>query len=182
MTKEQFYLGLAGGGLATGISGMIFSAMSMLRMKRILKPFQLSLEELDKIDMHDVIAKKITDELVEELTKEKIEQELERKVPQYISSEVKSAMKDIRKDFSDKVQREINDQYDDIKTEVREAVKSKVGAIDISDVKKQVILEAKAEAVSKFKRDLDNVLDDYNNQLEDVGKIYTSIAKKFSDK
>lgn len=120
----------------------------------------------------------ISQELVDKVAEEKIEKEVSYRI-----SAIKSeALRNARADFDDAISREINAQYADTKAEVRRALKEKADRIDISSLRRDVVQEAKAAATEKFKEDLDDVLYKYNNQLDDIGTIYTSIAKKFQEK
>ena len=59
---------------------------------------------------------------------------------------------------------------------VKEALKEKVGEIDISDVKKEVIKDAKREAMDKLDSDLDVIRESYNKQIKTQVETLASLG------
>ena len=72
----------------------------------------------------------------------------------------------------------MNTAYSDLKGDVQKEMERQLGNIDISDVRKEVIRRAKERAAEKFDSDLKEVLNTYNRDLENISKIYSSIAEK----
>ena len=52
--------------------------------------------------------------------------------------------------------------------------------IDISDMEREIVSQAKEAVADKFDRKLDNLLEEYNENLQNVKKIYGSIAKSIA--
>ena len=55
-----------------------------------------------------------------------------------------------------------------------------VARIDESKLKKEVAQKAKEQIAEKFDGKLDDLLEEFNGNLQNVGRIYRSIAKSFS--
>mgnify|MGYP007106276473 CR=1 FL=1 len=55
-----------------------------------------------------------------------------------------------------------------------------VARIDESKLKKEVVQKAKEQIAEKFDDKLDDLLEEFNGNLQNVGKIYKSIARSFS--
>ena len=57
---------------------------------------------------------------------------------------------------------------------------NQIKRLDIKDVEQEVISKAKEAVAEKFDRRLDGLLDEFNANLNNVQKIYSSIAKSMS--
>ena len=57
-----------------------------------------------------------------------------------------------------------------------------VARLDISELRTEVKKEAKEKILAKFDGDLDGILTEFNQNLANVQKIYTSIAENISKK
>lgn len=174
MLKPSTIISLIGLGVAT--IGTVYSIASGKRLKDVCRRLDVSIDDLVNKAGKD-IQLDISDKAVNEAIDRLISEQVAASAPR-IEAKIRS---DLYSKISDEVKREVNAQYNDIKTNVVREVKEKVGHIDISDVKKQVIADAKEEAAGRFRDELDNILERFNDQLSDVKKIYSSIAKTFSD-
>ena len=66
----------------------------------------------------------------------------------------------------------------EIKPELKSRLEDKLGDIDISSVRKEVVDKAAKKAMKKFDSDLEDVLDNYNNQLKTISSVYNSIKHR----
>ena len=71
-------------------------------------------------------------------------------------------------------------QYDAISDGVADQIAKNVARIDESKLKKEVVQKAKEQIAEKFDDKLDDLLEEFNGNLQNVGKIYKSIARSFS--
>ena len=85
---------------------------------------------------------------------------------------------DMRKDIKDKVEKE--SEY--LQEEVKKKIEKEVNKINLDQLKKEVVREAKDTASKKFESDLDDVLEKYNENLEKVTKIYSNISASMNPK
>ena len=75
----------------------------------------------------------------------------------------------------------VADAKREIESRVGTAVIAKnVARIDESKLKKEVVQKAKEQIAEKFDDKLDDLLEEFNGNLQNVGKIYKSIARSFS--
>ena len=93
-----------------------------------------------------------------------------------------SAVNQVRDIIRTEVKSAVDKAYADVKKSVAEELRRQVADIDISDVKEEVVERAKDKAAEKFESALDGVLNNFNDNLQNVAKIYSSIAKTFSEK
>lgn len=59
-------------------------------------------------------------------------------------------------------------------------LRKNVAKIDEARLKREVVTKAKEQIAEKFDDKLDDILEEFNGNLQNVGKIYKSIAKSFS--
>ena len=137
----------------------------------LCKTLDLSLLDLKKATHVD-----ISDKLIERATKEAAEHAAE-KVARRAAEEV---AEDVSKSIRSQVAEAIKNSYSAIKSKVAQEVKDQVSRISIDDLREEIKDDAKELIQEKLESDMNDILHDYNKQLESVGKIYDSIASKLS--
>ena len=90
----------------------------------------------------------------------------------YISNRI---TRDLNLEIRTQVKHTVNASSSDIKNSVSAENASQVKNIDISDMEREVVNKAKDAVAEKFDRKLDSLLDDFNDNLNNVRKIYSSI-------
>lgn len=73
----------------------------------------------------------------------------------------------------------INDTYSDIRKTVVDETAKKVSQIDIQVLKNEIVKQAKEQVAKKFDGSLNDILEDFNRNLNHVSQIYQSIAQTF---
>lgn len=130
-------------------------------------------EKLNKAirDLSDDIEIDISDKIVNAA--------IERAVDREVSFAVKRAANDI---VRTEVNKSVSEERDYIKNEVLEQTKKAAAAIDVAKLQNEVRVAAKEKVLSKFDDDMNDILEKYNRDLDNVSKIYSSIAKTIADK
>lgn len=95
----------------------------------------------------------------------------------YISSKIS---RDVNTEIRSQVKYSVDEASSDIKDSVSTEIAKQVKNIDVSGMEREVIRKAKDAVAEKFDRKLDGLLDDFNGNLENVQKIYSSIAKSMT--
>ena len=95
---------------------------------------------------------------------------------------VESMGKDISEQTAKKVGDAVAQSYSKIKSGVAEAIAKKVADIDTHEILEDATEKAKEMLLSKFDGKLDGLMTDYQRNLDNVGKIYQSIAASMADK
>ena len=95
----------------------------------------------------------------------------------YISNRI---TRDLNLEIRTQVKHTVNASSSDIKNSVSAEIASQVKNIDISDMEREVVNKAKDAVAEKFDRKLDSLLDDFNDNLNSVRKIYSSIEKSIA--
>ena len=109
---------------------------------------------------------------------------LDRAVQKAVDREVSYISTRIVRDLNSEIRSEVKHSVDlssvTIKSLASKEIERQVRNIDISDMEKEVVHRAKDAIAEKFDKKLDGILDDFNDQLQSVQKIYSSIAKSMA--
>lgn len=164
--EEKFVIGIIASGIAA-IIGLIANR----RSRKVAESINRTIDELSKKDLSSEIAK----DFLEEAAKNAVDRYVEKQVADL----AREARKDAKQTFNDVIQKEVNAQYSDTKSMVVDALHKKIGEIDISDAKREVIIEAKRTAAGKFREALEEVVRDFRDRLNNTNEIYSQFAKMF---
>lgn len=91
-----------------------------------------------------------------------------------------AVQKAVEREIESRVGTAVKAQYDAISDGVADQIAKNVARIDESKLKKEVVQKAKEQIAEKFDDKLDDLLEEFNGNLQNVGKIYKSIARSFS--
>lgn len=171
MTIKNEILGKIG--IAFGIGALVYSVYNDIRISRIAKNINVSVKELSNrtnVYATDAMIEKAVEKAVERTTSRvaiDVKHRVEKKIETDVHNQVKDAMDGLYSDFKNSVSAEM----------VKQA-----SAINMRELKAEVVEKAKAAAVEKFNDNLDDILDKFNSELDNVSKIYSSIADKIAKK
>ena len=124
----------------------------------------------------DNLASGIEVNISDDLLNSAVQRAVDREVG-YISSRI---TRDLNTEIRSQVERSVDMSSADIKDSVSKEISRQVRNIDISDMEREVVNKAKDAVAEKFDRKLDGLLDDFNENLNNVQKIYSSIAKSIA--
>lgn len=158
-----------------GVTGALaFIAFKQSRNVKILEDkIGLSLKELKNHGPID-----ISNSMVEKYTEKAV-----KKAADTAAERVADKMRDDASVImAEKVKGVIQDQYSNIKDEVTREVKKQVSRISITSLKDEIKDEVKDAITDRLETQMDDILDSYNGQLNNIGKIYSSIAESMSKK
>ena len=155
-------LGLLGVGYAIGVHS---------KMKTVCEKLDTSIDRLANDTEVDIPAKVI-------------DQAVQRAVDRESYSAVKRAtdevMDDVKREIESRVGAVVKEHYDAISDGVTDQIAKNVAKIDEGRLRKEGVQTAKEQIAEKFDDKLDDILEEFNGNLQNVGKIYKSIAKSFS--
>lgn len=163
MEAKDILLGVVSVGAAVA-SGFGFYKLKKLETE-INEKIDKGVETIAKacegqIDISDTIIEEAVDKAVERNAKVAASTVIDQ-VHHDILVEVRSAIEEATADVSGDVKKELEKQ---------------IGELDIKDIRKSVVKKAADQAQEKFTKDLEDILEQYNKKLNDVGDIYDSIA------
>lgn len=171
MTINTTFLGKLG--ILLGVGALTYSMYNDIRIDKIAKNIDVSVKELaDRTNVYatDAMVEKSVDRAVERATSRAVvdaKYRAEKRIEADVHKQVKEAMDALYSDFKKSVQAEM----------VRQA-----SAIDMDELKEEVVEKAKEAALEKFDDNLDDILEKFNSELNNVSKIYSSIAESMTKK
>lgn len=165
MTKNDVF------GILFGVAGLVsigYAIGTHTKMARISERLDRSINDLAD-NMEIDIPEKLIDKAVEEAAKNEARRAVE--------TATRDVMSQVKNDIHTKVQREVDKEYDSIKDSVLKEITVSASKIDASKVRKDIEEAAKKAALGKFDDNLDDILEKFNNDLENTSKIYGSIRE-----
>lgn len=154
-------------GIVVGLVGIGYAAGTRSKMNQVSEKLDTSIDELVNGTRIDIPS---------EVIERSVERAVEAKTRIAIDNSVSKAMKTADGIIRSSVSSAIESQYSSIKDRVLCEVTNRVSNINESRLRDDVYNAAKEKAVEKFEANLDDILEKFNNDLENIGKIYKSIA------
>lgn len=154
-------------GVAAGLIGVGYALGTHSKMAKISENLDRSIEELASNNPVD-----IPNDMIERAVEKAVAYEVKQAVGKTTDRIIVDVKKDIHKQVSDAVESE----YSNIKDTVLKELTDEAAKIDARRVRADVEKAAKEHALEKFDDNLDDILENFNDQLKNTSKIYTSIA------
>lgn len=118
----------------------------------------------------DDAAEKLSGEIEVDIPEEMVNRALQIAIVRDSEKFVKQAVANIQKETTNnletEIKTEVNKAYSDVKSQIREKLNTAVGKVDISEVRKEVVADAKYEAAKRLRSDMDDILNDYKKSVE----------------
>ena len=165
MSKFDNMVGLFGA--AVGLVGIGYALGAHSKMAKISEKLDLSIE-----DLASKTPVSIPDSMIERATEKAVALEVKNAVGKATDIVLRDVKRDIHKQVSDAVESE----YSDIKSDVLNEVANEVATIDVKRVRADVEKAAKEAVLEKLDDNMDDILENFNDQLKNTSRIYNSIA------
>ena len=165
--KNNFDMIVGLGGFIVGFIGIGYAIGARKRMNDICAKIDKSLDEISngmEIDIPQSVIDKAVDKAVD------------REVGKAVEKAATTAANDVKQDIYKEVKQAVNESYSDVKASVTEELRRQVAKVDISEARREVIREAKETAADKFDSNLNDILEKFNGDLNNISFIYKSIA------
>ena len=153
--------------LMFGVAALGFSIYKEVKMSKVLNKLNMTIDDISNVDVPEIKS---------EMINSVVQQAVEREVRSGVQKASETAIKNVRNDISAEVQSSVRSAYNDVREDVRKQLEKQVGEVSIERIRREVIDKAKEAAAEKFNSDLDDILTKYNDELNNVSKIYSSIA------
>lgn len=171
MNKYDKLVGLFGA--VFGLLGIGYAIGTHSKMAKIGDKLEMSIDELASNTTVD-----IPNGMVERAVEKAVATEVKVAVGKATDAALVEVKRDIRKQVGDAVESE----YSSIKDTVLEELTREAAKIDVKRVRADVEKAAKEHALEKFDDNLEDILENFNDQLKNTSKIYTSIADTMTSK
>ena len=134
----------------------------------------------DKLDTSiDKIANDAEVEIPSKLIEHAVQKAVDRESYTAVRRATDVVVESLKREISDQVSTAVKASYDSIADNVTSEIAKNVAKIDEARLKKEVVAKAKEQIVEKFDDKLDDLLEEFNGNLQNVSRIYKSIAKSF---
>lgn len=163
-------LGVVGALGIAGIVGMTYCGIQTHHMKKLIGGAVKRVSEMTEVTVQD------------SLVDNAIKNAANREASNIAHRVARSLENSIAEQTSKKIADAVAQSYSKIKSGVAETVAKKVADIDIHGIQEEATEKAKEMLLSKFDGKLDGLMTDYQRNLDNVGKIYQSIAASMADK
>lgn len=165
LTRSEIVLG---GLIFTNLAALIIAGFEASRLKKVNKEFS------------DAVKKVVNDEVVisDEFIDRAVEKEIEKEARYQVGRSVDKAIERVAKSFESEIKNKVEDEFKLQQYDVKKEMQRQIGNIDIRDIKREVIAEAKQAATQKLKNDLEDISDKYTEQLDAMTNIYQTVASK----
>lgn len=154
-------------GITVGLVGVGYALGTRSKMARISDNLERSIDEL---------AGKTPVDIPNDMIERAVEKNVAYEVKQAVGKATDGIMLEIKRDIHKQVGDAVESEYNNIKETVLEELVSEASKIDARRVRSDVEKAAKEHALEKFDDNLDDILENFNDQLKSTSKIYTSIA------
>lgn len=154
-------------GIGVGLVGIGYALGTRSKMARISDNLERSIDEL---------AGKTPVDIPNDMIERAVEKNVAYEVKQAVGKATDGIMLEIKRDIHKQVGDAVESEYTNIKETVLEELVNEAAKIDARRVRSDVEKAAKEHALEKFDDNLDDILENFNDQLKSTSKIYTSIA------
>ena len=165
MNKYDGLVGLLGA--TFGLVGVGYALGTRSKMVKISQKLDRTIDEL---------ANDTTIDIPNDMIERAVEKAVADQVKQAVSKATDDVIIDIKKDMRKQVGDAVEESYSDVKGAVLEELVNAAAKIDVKRVRADIEKAAKEQALEKFDDNLDDILENFNDQLKNTSKIYTSIA------
>lgn len=166
LNKNDIVSGL----ILTGFVGTIIYAIDATNKLRTISD-RLNMTVKDLVNGIDI-------NVSENLINSAVESEVKKEVKYLVEKAANKAAGDIVSGYKTEIRNVVEDEFVKQKDEVAKSLKRKIDDIDIRELKREVVREAKADCANKLKKDLEEISDKYTDQIESMTSIYSTIASK----
>jgi hypothetical protein len=150
-------------GVVVGAVGVAIAALAERRAERLARKVDMSVTDL---------AEKTPVAITDALISKAVDAAVNREVGTAITNASSAAVQKVATDMSTKVSNAINESYANVKDSVTAELTKQVERIDIERLKADVTEKAKAAAVKKLDGSMNEILKEFEHNLENVPKIY----------
>lgn len=169
-------------GLFVGIAGLAWAGYVSLKCNRAANKINMTMDELSSCANVN-----IKDNMVEQA----VQNAVDRAAKDVVDKAAQKAVNGIKEEMSRQIRGIVDEAYTDVKGDVKAALESQIGSVNIERIKREIIAEGKEKAAKvfgealddiredakdKFEDELNSILDRHNTELNSVSRIYGSIA------
>lgn len=154
-------------GIALGLVGVGYAMGTHSKMAKISNNLERSIDDL---------ASQVPVDIPNDMIERAVDKAIAYEVKQAVGKVTDAVKCDVKRDLHKQIGDAIEEEYSNIKDVVLSELIEEASKIDARRVRYDVEKAAKEKAIEKFDDNLDEILENFNDQLKNTSKIYTSIA------
>lgn len=158
-------------GIAAGCFGIGYAVRTKHQMGDICEKVNKSVDE---------VSRNVKVDISETVIDEAVEKAVDREVNRAVNRAVSSIVSTMNTEIKNEVKTKISEMYPSIKSMATAKVVEEVSKINVAELKAEVRELAKDKAASKLDDQFDDILNKFNGDLDNISKIYSSIASHFN--
>lgn len=167
--------------VGAGIGAAIFSTVSMIISISRNRDVDRINKKLGKIGLDaEKVIQDLSDDCVLDIRQEIVDRATEAAINREVHKAVQDISYRIEREKTKEIQKEVNNaihtSYSEVKKQVYEEAKRRMGTIDTEKLKDQIVTEAKESALNKFDSYLKTVSDNFSESVGNASKIYKAIS------
>ena len=155
--------------VVSAVGGVVVAIISQRQLNETAELVGTTVKELSDLQEMDV---------KEEIVNRAIEKSVDKQVEKITSRVYDRVYNETLRKATKWVEDNVQALYSSISESVTKKIATEVAKIDQEKLKKEVTAQAKEIIIEKFDGQLDDQLVEFNKNLENVGKIYQSIAQR----
>lgn len=168
MSREDCDWIIGFGMMVAGLVGLGYGIGVHCKMKKLCEKLDMTIEN---------ISNDVPIDIPKEVINQAVEMAAERAAQRAVNDAASTVIKQLNIDIHNQVAAAVSNERDKIAKEVTDTIADRVAKIDENSLRREVVEKAKEQISDKFDSKLDNLLDDFNSNLNNVSKIYSSIAQ-----
>ena len=154
-------------GIGLGLVGIGYALGTHTKMAKISDNLERSIDDL---------ASDVPVDIPNDMIERAVERAVAYEAKQAVNKVADRVKHEVEYDMHKQVCDAIEQEYSNIKDVVLKELTDEAAKIDAKRVRYDVEKAAKEKALEKFDDNLDDIIENFNDQLKNTSKIYTSIA------
>ena len=155
-------------GAIVGLTGIGYAVGTHSKLSRVSEKLDQAIDDLaDRTEID------ISESIINQAVKEAVANAADKAVKKATDD----ATKELKHDIHHRVSEAIKDEYDTLNKDVLKRITEESSKIDVNRVRRTIEDAAKKAALEKFDDNLDDILERFNENLNNTSKIYTSISQ-----
>lgn len=153
------------------VVGLVYASDCREQTKRVCEKVSKKIDEISddfEVDIPDSVVTKA------------VEKAVNNQVGLRVQSKIDILEHDIKQEIQQRLETAVKDNLELIKKNMASRIDAEISRNDMAELKRQVKRDATIKLSQKLDSDLNDILERYNSNLDNITEIYSSIANKLS--
>ena len=153
------------------VVGLVYASDCREQTKRVCEKVSKKIDEISddfEVDIPDSVVTKA------------VEKAVNNQVGLRVQSKIDILEHDIKQEIQQRLETAVKDNLELIKKNMVSRIDAEISRNDMAELKRQVKRDATIKLSQKLDSDLNDILERYNSNLDNITEIYSSIANKLS--